>query len=342
MSNAQVVETSGPPPGWPRPPFDWPHHEPRERPGAWACSIDTVEGRWLQAFALDVNPQARDWPVAAKAAGPFVALSLARVARFTLSAPLQAAILPADRSLARIPVRTLECDYTVRTAAGRELLRGRTVGHVESDDGVFLFAAQPGEVALNRVLIPRAAQLICEFGPVAGDRAESRWITDPAALRVALSSQHGKRIPRIGEALSQLGFVTARHIEDALAQPAPRGRLGERLVQQGLITPEQLETGLAFKLGYPLVDLARFPIDPACARMLPPELARRHGAVPILSDGRQIVVAGAGPATFAALEALNLWPGRVIAPVFAPRGAILLALSAHGGGDAWSQESPWR
>ena len=342
MSNADVVETSGPPPGWPRPPFDWPHHEPREGPGARACSIDTVEGRWLQAFALDVSPRARDWLVAAKAAGPFVALSLARVARITLSAPLHASILSVEQGVARIPVSTLECDYTVRTAAGRELLHGRTVGHVDTDDGVFLFTAQPGAVALNRVLVPRAAHLSCEFGPSAADRVASQWITDPIALRAALSSQRGKRIPRIGEALSQLGFITAQDIERVLAQPAPRGRLGERLVQQKLITLEQLETGLAFKLGYPLVDLARFPIAPACTRMLPPELAKRHGAVAILSDGRQIVVAVDGPATFATLEALNLWPGQIIVPVFAPRGAILLALSAHRGDDAWSQEAPWR
>ena len=342
MSNAHVVESAGPPPGWPRPPFDWPHHEPEERAGARACRIDSVEGRSLPAFARDVAPGARDWPVAAKADGPFVALSLARVARITLSAPLHASILSADRGLARIPVAEFECDYILRTAAGRELLRGRTVGHVATDDGVFLFAAQPGAVALNRVLVPRAANLSCEFGPSAADQTESRWIKDPAGLRAALSSQRGRRIPRIGEALSQLGFVTAELIERALAQPAPRGRLGERLVQQGLLTPEQLEIALAFKLGYPLVDLTRFPIDPACARMLSPELAKRHGAIPILLDGRQVVVAVDGPATAAALEGLNLWPGQVVAPVFAPRGAILLALSAHRGDDAWSQEAPWR
>jgi len=342
MSNAHVVETSGPPPGWPRPPFDWPHHEPRERPGARACSIDTVEGRWLKAFALDVNPRAQDWSVAAKADGPFVALSLARVARITLSAPLHATVVSVDQGLAHIPVGELECDYTVRTATGRELLHGRTVGHVDTDDGVFLFTAQPGGVALNRVLLPRAAHLSCEFGPTEGDRAASRWIVDPAALRAALSSQRGKRIPRIGEALSQLGFVTAELIERVLAQPAARGRLGERLVEQGLLTQEQLETGLAFKLGYPLVDLARFPIDPVCARKLSPELAKRVGAMPILLDGRQIVVAVDGPAAAASLGALNLWPAHNIVPVFAPRGAILLALSAHRGDDAWSQEAPWR
>ena len=342
MSNAHIVETAGPPSGWPRPPFDWPHHEPAERPGARACRIDTVEGRSLPAFARDVDPGARDWLVGAKADGPFVALSLARAARLTLSAPLYAAILSADRGPARIPVAELERDYTLRTAAGRELLRGRTVGHVETDDGVFLFAAQPGEVALNRILVPRAAHLNCEFGPTAADHTTSRWITDPAALRATLSSQRGKRIPRIGEALVQLGFVTAALMEHALAQAAPRGRLGERLVQQGLLTPEQLETALAFKLGYPLVDLARFPIDPACARMLTPELAKRLGAIPILLNDRQIVVAVDGPATAAALDGLNLWPGQVIAPVFAPRGAILLALSKHRGDDAWSQEAPWR
>ena len=342
MSNAHVVETSGAPPGWPRPPFDWPHQEPAERVGSRACRIDTVEGRSLPAFAREIDPGARDWFVAAKADGPFVALSLARVARLTLSAPLYATVLSAGRGPARIPIAELERDYTLSTIAGRELLRGRTVGRVDTDNGVFLFTAQPGEVALNRVFVPRAAQLVCELGPAAADATASRWITDPAVLRAAIAGQRGRRMPRIGEALVQLGFVTTPMMEHALAQPAPRGRLGERLVQQGLLTPEQLETALAFKLGYPLVDLARFPIDASCVRTLSPELARRHGAIPILPNDRQIVVAVDGPATAAALEALNPWPGQIIAPAFAPRGAILLALSKHRGDDAWSQEAPWR
>jgi hypothetical protein len=301
-----------------------------------------MEGRWLQAFVLDVDPRAREWRVGPKPGGPFVALSLARVARITLSASLHVTAPAAGPGLAPIPLGPLECDYTLRTAAGHELLHGRSVGHVETDHGLFLFTVRPGEGALSRVLVPRAANLSCELGPTADGHVASRWITEAAALRAALSSQRGKRIPRIGEALTQLGFVTPQLLDRALAEPAPRGRLGERLVQQGLITPEQLETALAFKLGYPLVDLARFPIDRTCARLLSPELARRHCAIPILLDGRQIVVAVDGPGTAATLAALNLWPAQTMVPVFAPRGAILMALSAYGGDDAWSQEAPWR
>ncbi len=340
MPNPHDATSPGLPSGWPRPPFEWPHHELPSLGEPRACSIDTVEGRWLQAFARDVDPHAREWFVAAKATGPFVALSLARVARITLGASLQAAPSAAHARPAQIPVGASECDYTVHTSAGRELLRGRTLGHVETEDGVFLFNAQPGHLALGRVLVPRAANLTCRFESDASDAP--RWITDPAALVEALASHRGKRIPRLGEALAQLGFVTPQAIDSVLAQPAARGRLGERLLQQGLLTPEQLETGLAFKLGYPLVDLARFPIDRACVRLLSPELARRHAVIPILRDGRRLVVAMDGPATAATLTAANLWPGLVVAPVFAPRGAILLALSAHRSDDAWSQEAPWR
>ncbi len=185
---------------------------------------------------------------AVKADGPFAVLPLARVARITLSAPLQAAIVSLEHGLARIPVTALKCDYTLRTATGQALLHGRTVGHVDSDDGVFLFAAHAGEPALNRVFVPRAAHLSCVFGPTASDRVSGQWIKDPATLRAALSSQRGKRMPRIGEAIEQLGFVTA--------QLDQHGRLGELLLRQGLLKPEQLQTALALKLGSPLVDLA--------------------------------------------------------------------------------------
>ena len=333
MSIVPDAAKSNPPAGWPRPPFDWPHHEEPRAPGAWACAIDTVEGRWLQAFARDVDPRAREWLVGPKAGGPFVPLPLARVARITLGAALKADVAP-------IPVAGLECDYTVRTADGHDLRRGRTVGHVETDDGYFLFGAQPGHVVLQRILVPRAAGLTCTFGPPATDAG--RWIVDPAGLRAAIASQRGKRMPRMGEAFVQLGFVTPQQMDSVLAQASPRGRLGERLVQERLITPEQLEAGLAHKLGYPLVDLKRFPVDPACVRLLPGEQARRLGVIPIWRDGPQIMVALDGPAPAAALEAAKPWPGLVIVPVYAPRGAILMALSAHRSDDAWSQEAPWR
>jgi hypothetical protein len=340
MPNAHDAASSGPPPGWPRPPFDWPHHEPGEPAGVWACGLDTVEGRSLQAFARGVDPRVPEWSVGPRASGPFVALSLARVARVTLGALLQAADSPDRPGLAQLPVATQERDYSVHAPDGREMLRGRTVGVVETDAGHFLFSAQPGNVALKRMLVPRAAHLTCRFGPSAAD--PNQWITDPQALRAALASARGRRMPRMGEALVQLGFVTPQAIEGVLAQACGRGRLGERLVQQGLITPEQLEVGLALKLGFPLVDLARFPVDPSCVSKMSPELVKRHGAVPIWREGRQLVVAMDRPATAAALEASNLWPGLTIAPVFAPRGAILLALATHRGDDAWSQEAPWR
>ena len=340
MPNPHDAARSGPPPGWPRPPFDWPSHEPVEPAGVWACGLDTVEGRSLQAFAREVDPRVPEWSVGPKAHGPFVALSLARVARITLSAPLEAADSPDRPGLAQIPVARLERDYSVHASDGRELLRGRTVGYVETDAGHFLFSAQPGHIALKRMLVPRAANLTCRFGPSASD--PNQWITDPDALRTALASLRGRRIPRMGEALVQLGLLTPQVIEGVLAQPSGRGRLGERLVQQGLITPEQLEVGLALKLGFPLVDLAHFPVDPSCVSRMSPELVKRHGAVPIWREGRQLVVAMDRPATAATLEASNLWPGLTIAPVFAPRGAILLTLATHRGDDAWSQEAPWR
>jgi hypothetical protein len=342
MSNPALTDLSAPLPGWPRPPFDWPHQEAREAPGARACSIDTLEGRWLKAFVRDVDPRARDWFVAPKATGPFVALSLARVARVTLGAPLYASVLSEADGPAPLPVAEIECDYVLRTAAGRDVLRGRTVGHVDTDEGLFLFTAVPGEIALNRVFVPRAAQLQCEFGATRQGHAPVQWITDRLALRAAFSNQRHRRIPRIGEALTQLGFLTAAQVDQVLAQPGPRGRLGERLVAQGLVTPAQLETGLAFKLGYPLVDLARMPIDKSCVRLLAPEIARRHGAMPILLEDRQVVVAVDGPSSYAALVAADLLPGQALVPVFAPRSAILMALTVHGADDAWSQEAPLR
>jgi hypothetical protein len=93
-----------------------------------------------------------------------------------------------------------------------------------------------------------------------------------------------------------------------------------------MITKADLQTALAHKMGYPLVDLARFPIDPGCDREA---AAPPRGDVP-----RDAAVAGRRQAGRRGRQAVSrrqaagtAGPRRLaVVPVLARRAQIILAL----------------
>ena len=59
----------------------------------------------------------------------------------------------------------------------------------------------------------------------------------------------------------------------------------------GIVTREDLQTALARKMGYPLVDLEAFPVEPEALRKLRYGVAARLRALPLLMRGGRLVVA---------------------------------------------------
>jgi hypothetical protein len=91
----------------------------------------------------------------------------------------------------------------------------------------------------------------------------------------------------VGEVLLELGFVTQGQLERALRDGTDDSArpLGERLVASGVIDRADLQTALAFKMGTPMVDLARFPIEAGVWWTVVP------GALLLLMSGWALVVA---------------------------------------------------
>jgi hypothetical protein len=79
------------------------------------------------------------------------------------------------------------------------------------------------------------------------------------SLLKALDEQSGKPIPPLGQSLIELGLVTDEQLQKALDERNGELPLGERLVASGVLTRSGLQTALAHKMGYPIIDLNRFP-----------------------------------------------------------------------------------
>ena len=130
-----------------------------------------------------------------------------------------------------------------------------------------------------------------------GDVLLGDLVTTLDQLQAAIESQSRMPMVRIGEALIALGFITETQLADALANQGKDRKvpLGELLVTQGLITRANLQTALARKMGYPLVDIAAFPIDVEALKKLPVAAAVRLEMLPLGLLNGKVVVATEDP-----------------------------------------------
>jgi hypothetical protein len=321
---------------WPTPPFAWRHLSPPANDAAQPCTIETSWGATVEGEMLDFDPAGaclkfRTGPGSAEATVPF-----GRVRRLVLTAPLLPAPQLAGAPMERVPSAAQERDYRLQAKDGRAIA-GRTAGYVVTDAGLYLYTPLDEERALQRVFVPRSAYTGCEFGSSAEEVAAERWISTREELLQAVDRQQRMPVLRIGDALLNLGFVTPRQLDRALAQQRGDVPLGQMLVEAGVISKADLDTALAHKMGYPLVDLTRFPLDLDLVRMLPLKLATQSMALPLMVHRERLVVAVDRPQRIEKLHQLHVFTGKKLVPVLASRTQIMLALTDLAQQDMWSR-----
>ncbi|MFL5969016.1 MAG: hypothetical protein ACJ74L_05430 [Gaiellaceae bacterium] len=129
--------------------------------------------------------------------------------------------------------------------------------------------------------------------------------------------------PMLGTILLKKGWISHDRLDAALEASRISGmRLGETLLARGWLFEPELACALAEQSGLRYVDLVRHPLDPAAARMLPREVARRMFAVPVrFVDSGAIEVAVADPADID-IAALQQMLGRRVEIVVGERSVI--------------------
>lgn len=325
---------------WPQPPFVRRPVATTEDGGEQACRIETPAGTVVEGLLVGFDTDVGLLSVRLRADGEPLSLPFARIRRLTLVTPWSVAQRTPGVPVERAPNVVHERDYRVDLVAGGHLT-GRTLGRVKQACGVFFFAPTDAHDAVLRVFIPAAVIETLSFGPSAEEEAAQRWITTPEQLVTALDAQLTAQVRPLGQALLDLGLVTRGQLTRSLeAQGQERDApLGETLVAQGLIDRADLQTALAYKMGYPMVDLSRFPLDKDVARKLPQAVLVELGLMPLMQLGDSLVVAIDDLSRVAHLQASKALLGLKLVPVMACRSRIALALSAlpqRLGTDRWS------
>ena len=123
---------------------------------------------------------------------------------------------------------------------------------------------------------------------------------------------------RLGELLIREGLLTKEQCAKALAEQRSSGfRLGYVLVKLGLVQEVELTKVLARQHRMPAVDLTRFEVDQRLIKLIPADLANKHGVLPLTREGRTLTVAMADPSNLGVIEDLKFITRYDVFPVLA-------------------------
>ena len=358
---------------WPTPPFaGYPVGEGLDNP---TCEIEGLTSAALSAELLSIDFEAATAQIRVAMTGSEMTLRFAQLRRITLTTVLAsqapAASDPHAQLLAHHPVS----DYRLRLVGGGGWLSGRSIGHIASAHGVFLFPPADERGSVQRMFVPASTYSEFEIGPRIGQvlveqnaaTAEQidAAVAEQAALRTrklgelllverivgadqllaAIDQQARMPVVRIGEALVALNLISPAQLASALEQQKSDRSipLGELLVNGGHVSREHLQLALARKMGYPVVDAAAFPVEAEAVRRLPFSVARRMAVLPLLLRGTQLVVAMADPSRRAEIDELEFITQLKLVPALAPISTLPAAVAAtyqRFGADSWAANTP--
>ncbi|MEW6707405.1 MAG: hypothetical protein AB1430_21390 [Pseudomonadota bacterium] len=320
------LEEAAEPWQWPAPPFaKWALHAVDDE-SPQPCTLEAASGDTFDGELVGFDPAARQLRLRTGEAGPVLTLPFVRFTRLTLPGACRLTDVHTREPFERLPVAAQEREYRLDRPPPLAPFAGHTLGHVEAPEGVYLYPPLVREQGVQRVFVPRNAFEGSHFGVSVEDAAAEHWISAPRELLQAIATQHQRPVLPIGQALLALGMATPEQLLKAMAEPLGDMPLGERLVATGVISQGDLHTAIAHKMGYPVVDLTRFPIDPAAVGKLPMRAAFSCLAVPLLIHGVKLVLAVDRPARLEELRDKHVLHDLAPVAVVAPRSHIKLTL----------------
>jgi type IV pilus assembly protein PilB len=134
----------------------------------------------------------------------------------------------------------------------------------------------------------------------------------------------------VGQKLLDAKVIDEKAIQKAeLQQKSGGGSFVANLIKVGAITEEGLSEFLSTLYRVPAIDLKKVDADPACVKLLPPDVALKFMALPISRAGRRLTVAMANPTNIFALDDIKFITGFEVEAVVAPEPMLKRALDKH-------------
>lgn len=139
---------------------------------------------------------------------------------------------------------------------------------------------------------------------------------------------------RLGDVLTTVGLLTEEQLNEALVlQKEKKDRLGKVLLDNGYITEPQLIEALRMQLGIDYIDLSDMKIPAEMASLIPKNIARKHGVVPVRLVKDTVYLAMKDPLNFMAVEECRAASKKKIVPMIASERGVEHAISALYGNE---------
>ena len=343
---------------WPTPPYAA-YPQPQVQKGSEACEILGLNNSRSNGQLLSLDASDRLVQINVPPARNGMPLKFSQFRAIKLLRPVT--VPPRDASDVNAPLSVDQRprnDFRIVFNGGDEL-KGVTIGHQHDKLGLFLFPPlSEADDSVRRVFIPREVLAHFEIGERLGDMLLKDQLVTQDQLAAAAVEQTGLRqrrvgdilveqqivtaeqllqaieqqakmpMVRIGEALLALELVTTDQLEHALVQQRDDRSvpLGELLVRKGVISRAQLQSALARKMGYPVVDVDNFAIEPDAVRKLPHAVAKRLEVLPlVLRDGR-LIVAMEDPTRRDAIDEVEFITQLKVVPTLTKLGTLQFAI----------------
>src|SRR6476661_2727754 len=137
---------------------------------------------------------------------------------------------------------------------------------------------------------------------------------------------------KLGDLLPKPNLITQEQLEAALKlQREEGGKIGEALVRVGAVTENDITETLSQQFGVPSIDLASFEIDPAVIKIVPGDVARKYGVLPVNKTGATLTIAMGDPTNVFAMDDIKFMTGYNVEPVVASEIALRKAIDKHYG-----------
>ncbi|MET0333083.1 MAG: ATPase, T2SS/T4P/T4SS family [Rhizobacter sp.] len=308
---------------WPTPPFAS-YPDAAEQNQAQGCEFIGTNGKVVAGRLIFFVPEDQVAHVQVPPARTTMPLRFNQFRALRVMEPLKpvtTALLTHEKHAAMLEQRP-RSTYKVVMPDG-SAIEGQTIGHVETEHGLFLFPPVDDKGSVQRLFVPKAGYSSYDIGSrigellveqkaatpqqveqaadmqkqlrhqKLGDILVERQVVTAQQLMAAIEKQAKMPMVRIGEALTSLGLVTDQQLKEALSQQQQDRSvpLGELLVKMGIVSREDLQTALARKMGYPLVNLEAFPFEEDALKKLPFSVAIRLQVMPLMIREGRLVIA---------------------------------------------------
>ena len=128
---------------------------------------------------------------------------------------------------------------------------------------------------------------------------------------------------RIGDLLLGMGLVTEDQVNQALEQQkVSKKRLGQILIDMGFLTEQQMIEALEVQFGISYIDLTRYVIPMELAQVLPRNIARKNGVVPVKVERDMLYLAMSDPLNFPAIEEVKSATKKRVIPMVATAAGV--------------------